>query len=57
MARIDALLGRAAEAQRAVSQFAERWSTADQNLPMITILRARIAAQLPPAAPADAPPR
>ncbi len=49
IARIDAQLGRAAEAQRAVSQFAERWSTADQNLPMITVLRARIAAQLPPA--------
>jgi DNA-binding SARP family transcriptional activator len=46
MARIDAQVGRAADAQRVVSQFSERWSTADPNLPMITTLRARITAQL-----------
>jgi DNA-binding SARP family transcriptional activator len=57
IARIDAQLGRAAEAQRAVSAFAERWSTADQNLPMITLLRARIAAQLQSPRPRAAAPQ
>ncbi len=45
VARIDAQLGRAEEARRALGQFAELWPSADQNLPMITTLRARIAAQ------------
>jgi tetratricopeptide (TPR) repeat protein len=55
MARIDAQLGRAADAQRAVSQLAERWTTSDPNLPMITVLRARIAVQLRNATPSGTP--
>ncbi len=45
IARIDAQLGRADDAQRALGTFTERWPSADANLPMITTLRARIAAQ------------
>ena len=45
VARLDAELGREADAARIVNGFAERWSSADANLPMITTLRARIAAK------------
>ncbi|MCC7052840.1 MAG: hypothetical protein IT355_06195 [Gemmatimonadaceae bacterium] len=42
MARITARLGRPDEALRTIGAFAERWPTADANLPMLTVLRAQI---------------
>jgi DNA-binding SARP family transcriptional activator/tetratricopeptide (TPR) repeat protein len=44
IARLDATMGQVTEAQHAVGAFMERWPTADANLPMVTSLRARIAA-------------
>ena len=42
MARIDAQLGRGADAERQVGQFMERWPSADPNLPVIVSQLARI---------------
>lgn len=42
MARMDAQLGRVADAERQVGQFIERWPSADANLPVIMSQLARI---------------
>jgi tetratricopeptide (TPR) repeat protein len=47
IARLDAQLGRTADARQAIGQFMERWPTADANLPFVTKLRARIAQGTP----------
>ncbi|MBC7843365.1 MAG: hypothetical protein H7099_13675, partial [Gemmatimonadaceae bacterium] len=48
VARIDLQLGRDDDARRALGAFMERWPRADANLPMLTTLRAQIAAKQRP---------